>query len=344
MYNFDGISIDGHSWGEHLLTYEEECNHCEVRIHVTDERIRQLVLNVGLLSFDHRKQKTGYVLWSPVEELGLQKWDRLDPSDDLPDVALFASRELPFWCYFWRRHWDDRNRIADRVLKRNPIFSPSLGITPKDHLHADTLHVIYLGIMLRYCAAVIWSAIESNFWGIPGSKEAVVAAGIRRIFNDYKKWCELNNVALNMQLSCLTPTMLCTSSERMLKTKAAETGVLTKWAVDFCRSFGSRFQHGEALGAAGECLVEYMGILRKMPMEVPRAACISLLDLALKHTALMELAEEEFAPKMHVWIHMTLMIPRCGNPRMYSTFVDESLNAVLAGIAACAHRATWHRS
>eukprot|EP00959_Pyramimonas_sp_CCMP1952_P345032 7226119-Pyramimonas_sp.AAC.1 len=41
---------------------------------------------------------------------------------------------------------------------------------------------------------------------------------------------------------------------------------------------------------------------------------------------------------------MTLRIPFCGNPRWYSTFLDESLNLVLAGVAAASHKATWERS
>eukprot|EP00969_Alexandrium_andersonii_P309094 13659946-Alexandrium_andersonii.AAC.1 len=38
---------------------------------------------------------------------------------------------------------------------------------------------------------------------------------------------------------------------------------------------------------------------------------------------------------------MTRRIPLCGNPRCYSTLLDESLNAIAAPIASASHRSRW---
>ena len=38
-------------------------------------------------------------------------------------------------------------------------------------------------------------------------------------------------------------------------------------------------------------------------------------------------------PKHHLFVHLTQRIPWQGNPRFYSTFLDETLNAVVSYVA-----------
>ena len=52
-------------------------------------------------------------------------------------------------------------------------------------------------------------------------------------------------------------------------------------------------------------------------------------------------AELEFKPKMHLVFHLVERTRTHGNPRFYSTFLDESLNSTLRGIVRSSHRATW---
>eukprot|EP00969_Alexandrium_andersonii_P220983 9759831-Alexandrium_andersonii.AAC.1 len=63
-------------------------------------------------------------------------------------------------------------------------------------------------------------------------------------------------------------------------------------------------------------------------------ACQKLMDCCKRHVSLLQRASVPLAPKHHLWAHMTMMSLRRGNPRWYSTFLDESLNAVVARIAA----------
>eukprot|EP00959_Pyramimonas_sp_CCMP1952_P222007 4641458-Pyramimonas_sp.AAC.1 len=58
----------------------------------------------------------------------------------------------------------------------------------------------------------------------------------------------------------------------------------------------------------------------------------------------MSVAAPEFKPKDHLFVHLTLRIPRYGNPRYYSTFHDESLNLCVARIANVCHRHVWEES
>eukprot|EP00959_Pyramimonas_sp_CCMP1952_P404396 8474233-Pyramimonas_sp.AAC.2 len=58
----------------------------------------------------------------------------------------------------------------------------------------------------------------------------------------------------------------------------------------------------------------------------------------------MDQSEQEFLPKSHLFVHLTARIPEYGNPRLYSTFLDEGLNLILAGVASASHRCTFERS
>ena len=46
-------------------------------------------------------------------------------------------------------------------------------------------------------------------------------------------------------------------------------------------------------------------------------------------------------PKCHMMYHMIQRAVRKGNPRMYSTYIDESLNGVIARVCRSVHRRGW---
>jgi hypothetical protein len=137
--------------------------------------------------------------------------------------------------------------------------------------------------------------------------------------------------------------MLAPGGRPGLKTKAAETGVLCRWAADFCSPGrpGEKLDQGQNLAAAGECLVEYVQILRDSPFVLKWETCNRLMFLCLKHLSHMKDIGQDFMPKAHMFVHLTQRAARCGNPRMYSCFCDETLNLVIAGMAASSHRANW---
>ncbi len=137
--------------------------------------------------------------------------------------------------------------------------------------------------------------------------------------------------------------MLGSTDSPLLKTKAAETGVLMRWATEFCEEFGGRLPNGNTLAAAGQCLVKYARILKESPFRLSWATCNELMYLCLRHLTLMGSTGHRFLPKAHMFVHMTQRCVTHGNPRHYSTFVDESLNLTLASIASNSHRSTWER-
>jgi len=345
LFDFNRISLAGHDWPTlEDDDYENTCLACEKRLRVDSEISRQSVILIGGLHFDDRKQKCGRILARDVPILGLCRHDRLDPSPDLPDTEMFEDRAAPFTAIFWRRRLDHRRRNLDSALRRNPIFSRGVGITPQTSLHIDTLHILYLGVFQRYCSEVIWNVLECNMYDATGGQDVVQEKNISQLFVDYRVWCQRENVDLSYRIGTLTRKMLGQQHLRDLKTKAAETGVLVRWATDFCARNTAKFEGARILEEAGRALLSYMDIIRTRGRTIPWSDCQVLLDMCLRHMALMDEVPSPKAPKSHMFAHLTLRIPHWGNPRFYSTFLDESLNLTLAVVAAASHRLTWERS
>ena len=228
---------------------------------------------------------------------------------------------------------------------RNPLFDFSTGISIRRTLRLDTMHCLYLGVFSFFAHAVIFAAIAENLYNVDGRKGEVEDVTCRLLFNDYKQWCLAHKIENGYQLQTLLPTMVGDDGKPFIKAKAAETGVLMRWATEFCCSGeGAKLKHGGLLSAAGVAIVAYIDKLKALPFTVPWGECQVLLDLCLRHIYLMTKTGCTLTPKFHMWVHMTCNIPLHGNPVFYSTSVDETLNFCIARMAAVSHRSTWEES
>eukprot|EP00959_Pyramimonas_sp_CCMP1952_P406913 8528261-Pyramimonas_sp.AAC.1 len=80
--------------------------------------------------------------------------------------------------------------------------------------------------------------------------EVVRAESLKRIFSDYKAWAKKERIDVSYQLAQLTPSMIQGKKKPELKTKAAETGVLLRWATHYCNEPGGLAFPGRATFAA----------------------------------------------------------------------------------------------
>ena len=195
------------------------------------------------------------------------------------------------------------------------MFCPETGLIIAGSLRLDTMHTLYLGVFSVFVHTVIVSAIDQNIYNVDGRKGEVEDITCRLLFNDYKKWCFEHHIDLSYQLQTLLPTMVGDEGKPLIKAKAAETGVLMRWAVDFCgTNDGAQLKHSGLLSVAGVALVAYIDKLKALPFVVPWNECQVLLDLCLRHIYLMTQAGCSLTPKFHLWVHMTCNIPLHGNP------------------------------
>eukprot|EP00959_Pyramimonas_sp_CCMP1952_P252943 5284037-Pyramimonas_sp.AAC.1 len=74
--------------------------------------------------------------------------------------------------------------------------------------------------------------------------------------------------------------MLGSTSKRVFKGKAAETGALVAWACDFCRQWESTLPRGEELHAAGQSLLDWKLLIANAQIEMTPAECEQAVTLA----------------------------------------------------------------
>ena len=322
--------------------YEEACSACEILVEVANVRVQAEL--AGLLFYDKR-QKGGYhgrALRGAYPALGLRMGDRLEPNPMLPDIANFEAQSPPFTAMFWRH-------TNDTLAKHRCLLFSTPGVSIRS-LSIDALHTLHLGVWKNFCCSAMWQCIEADAWNV-GSNHADVreSLSVQRLRSDLFAWYAAQKERRPgkelYELGDLTLKMLGSRTHHALATKAAETGTL----LEFCTSLVHK--HVERLGAAGpalvrvgDALVRMKKIMRSSGVRMAPDHCQELIDCAKRALALREAARIPLKPKWHLMLHLLGQAFRKGNPKSYSTFVDESLNGVLAKLAAGCHSLTWHRS
>eukprot|EP00959_Pyramimonas_sp_CCMP1952_P405283 8494290-Pyramimonas_sp.AAC.1 len=170
---------------------------------------------------------------------------------------------------------------------------------------------------------------------------------VQRIYADMSNWYDRQEALGNPQknrLNTLTPQIIRNKKKADFKAKAGERGGLVPWGVDVSRKMVLKSQKFETLAAAGECLLEWLSIIRANPESIPAHDAETLVELSLRHICLMQDYGATLLPKHHAWVHMSLRVPSHGNPRFHSCFLDESLNSKLRALCQISHGTTWEKS
>lgn len=331
-------------------TYEAVCQSREVVVQITNEVDRAAVL--ACLVFDRKKNGRGRIMSAPLVVGGqaLMSGDRLDPSEQLTDVMLLDEQPLPIVATFWRARSDFAGRITDPVMHRNPLFADDLGTSPQAIVAVDSLHSVYYGPMMRWSSATLWRVLLSNPWNLPGPDGQVLDLGTRRLRAHMFTWFEQQNIPHDRRIGDLTLTMLgsrehCTvGGERphpgtILKTKAAETGIIFEWAMALVQSdLGRLVPHQGELIRSGANLQRWMDITRTSTLVLTPALSQELRDCSQRHLMHSSRALIHFIPKHHFFGHLSERAWWQGNPRCYSCFKDEGNNLTLRDTAAACHR------
>lgn len=347
--SYEGISRDELPWAERAHeSYQVECTRCERVLQLREERDRQLILAQGELHYSKGK-RGGRILRCPVPSLGLEAGMALKPSQGLLDIADFEDKQLPLRVVFWKSHEDDRKRTTDPVTHRNPIFSEELGTSPARSLAVDLLHTVYYGPMMRWTSAALWRVLLRNPWGDKGPKATRHELGVRRLRADMLHWFQTADIAHADRIGDLTVKMLGDAAGAEdneanphggggLKLKAHETCVMSHWALDLVRRLKCQIPFEDDMVAAGQALQDFLNVLREAPLTLPPRTCQRLFDLMQTHLVRSESAKVHDVPKYHACIHLAKNAAWLGNPRCYSTFVDEGLNLLLRQLAERSHR------
>ena len=134
-----------------------------------------------------------------------------------------------------------------------------------------------------------------------------------------------------------------------LSAKAQESRGLLKFIFWFLKKHSEDFQalaHEESqkalfLLAAAESALDLDNVFRVERRKLERSESQRLLASYLRFVSFYKRSGGVVKPKLHLIFHLIQGSLERGNPRHYSTYQDESLNAVFAKIARSAHRSTW---
>ena len=67
----------------------------------------------------------------------------------------------------------------------------------------------------------------------------------------------------------------------------------------------------------------------------------TMFDSYMRFVTLFDRGGGSLKPKHHAILHLVLETASRGNPRLYSTYRNESLNGILARVARSCHRSCW---
>ena len=347
---YSQMSLIGWPWPTRALSYDATSDAREARVELRAEADRALLL--GAVQYIGKPNGRGRTVVRDVVVRGvaLMRGDRVVPSPRMLDTSVIDEGLLPLRVLFWRPTRNAQGLVVDAVVNRCPLFSPELGTSPSDTLAIDTLHTVNYGPMMRFTTAAIWRVLLLNPWGFVGNQDARMELCVRRLRTHLFAWYQTRGVPAEKRLGDLTLAMLGPSLGHgfgdlenphpgcMAKSKAAETAMLMDWAIDLLRDYEGVPYRSELL-AAGVALRDWAELTARAPLRLPISSQQQLCDLALRHLTNAQRARIDLVPKHHFFAHLACASGRLGNPRAYSTFLDESLNLMLRTVTAAAHRA-----
>ena len=136
-------------------------------------------------------------------------------------------------------------------------------------------------------------------------------------------------------------------AEKALKCKAAETHGLLRFAVMTLEKYHTILQRCEQshmfdlLLRAGRAAEAFDHIMAQYSRKIPEDACDELHAKYHRFIQLCCRAGVPVLPKSHLMQHLVAQARQKGNPRTFSTYVDESYNGAIAKVCRSVHRRNW---
>ena len=312
--------------------YEACCERCLRKVKVATIADRDRISQ--RLRYDKRPNGgRGRCLTEKLPAFGLEAGDRLEPTDNLPDVAAFESTVPPFFAYFWRTSEESATR------RPNPLFRSGIGISVSQNVATDALHAVYLGVMRVWARVADWTCLLSGIFGDVGSGEENIAVAILALRSLLMSWCKARHAEFPQErltrVADFNAKLVGSASNQVLKSKGAETCGLMKFMIHIFDKFKDRLgPTWQRLLEAGKSLDRVVGIWQLCGWTIPEDLREEALREYAKHVALMQ-PFDAYTPKHHLVFHLIQASRWLGNPAKYSTWKDESLNKLLK--SSCRH-------
>jgi len=300
LYDASGLSPLGWSiLAKMLQSYLDACARCEITQTFSLAEVAQLE---ELLFFDKgKKGSRGRALKQSMPGKGLERGDRLVPTDSCPDIASIPAVdgvELTFW----------RPSRETSARNRCPLFDAETGLSPWS-LGLDWLHCFSLGVFQVWLCSLIADLLAANAWRCnAGSALADFEMGIARLREELFSWYASEGRAgrMHTQVQKLVPTMLGSPAKPEFNLHGSETNSFLGFAVTVLLP-----KYGALLGArrkphevAGVSLLSMLTAIRENPVSFPVAAQQRFCDDVHRHMWALSALAVDPRPKHHFMIEM----------------------------------------
>ena len=293
---------------------------------------------MATLSYDKRKKGShGRCLQADLPNHGLKKFDRLEPSPSVFDVAAIDSYDKfpePLHLIFWRP--------GEETLctHRCALFSKRSGLCA-ELLCSEEMHTAHLGVFLDFNVTVMWQVLESGVLHPRGNlaEDAyfeVACLHLRsELFAFYSREKQNKTGRPIYELSDFRLSMLGDKvNPIMTGVKAAESGTLVLFCAYLAKKFSDKLPGGRALADCGEALCGYLDATRSEPLKMSKHGQRRMCKCILRFVSLREKALVPWKPKVHLFLHFISDSRRFGNPLHTAAWVDEGLNMRLASVCS----------
>lgn len=268
----DTVGVGPLSLPHHTTTdedYFQACARCE---RVLSIGLNEHILIKSALRYDKRPDGShGLALSRALPELGLEQGDRLEPSTSLSDVGLFFGiTDFPAELVFWRPS------LQSVATHRNPLWSPSIGLTPYRCFTVDELHALHLGVYKEFCKRAVWVLLNSHVWGAGETTESEKhQIGVLCLRSELTSWYKHRESMFAdgfTRVHDLTVKMLGTAESPMLPLSGAEIWGLMVFLTDALQKYsGQTPPEARQLLEAGQKLVRFQNVLSGMRANPTRA-------------------------------------------------------------------------
>ena len=320
--------------------YIKEVKSCLVKVVLRSNEDLQLLLS----HLEIRKSPwAGRLLTSNLDQFGLLKWDKVQPTADLKDIhAIDGISAFPAACYFFRV--DDQKCLSSLCpLMSVPGIQEGIVGFGLGCVALDTLHTLDLGVSKCWLAVSLYVLLDSQVWSSATSmidRREIGAHAVRDRLKDYYKL----NPSFS-RIDMFKPSMLGSRRHPEFHCQAAESRCLVPFVVALLSEHSDAVgEAGRLLLIAGKALEQFYIIMKSNPRCMPEHQRRKLLDACLDHNTcyaeVCKLGHGRMTPKHHLWVHIAIRAQSLGNPSSYHTYADESFNGVLAKIANVSHPRT----
>ncbi|CAL1136592.1 unnamed protein product [Cladocopium goreaui] len=343
--NLDAITLDSipytaYSSNDYLNDVDQSVKVVEITSGLVQKQIFRLLVC--------KENRRGRVLSKPCACLGLPQWARLMPTPTMPDVASFEFLTVPFKASFWVSPLDFRLTHDCPLMELKGVGLEMWSLDLMHGWHLGPLQLL-VSLSLNFC-------IDSGLWApdtgldAADSRKISLLAIKAELFNFYKiKRSDPDWVGKSSEVWNLTLGMLGSEDHPSLGAKAAESHGLLEfvhWLFGihlerFDKLTPEKKRKGKFLLEAAKAAMGLDDVFQAEHRKMTRSQVQKAFNSYVRFLSFYAKAGGNITPKCHFMLHLIQRSLFKGNPRLYTTYRDESFNGLLAKIARSCHRRTW---